>query len=270
MANEQTTVVIPVEESKGYRDTPDGLELLGTFGIPRVVEVPNAQVGQRGQYHEAHQAQITHATIPAPPAHITAHVDGALVNAAAAGVVVSNAHITPLVERPTKLDPQLMGIRTTIEPSVVEAAASAAASVLVGLARENADGSVDVFGIGIVGKTRQAGSPADALYGGYYKIGALENRAVIPSGTWARTADIPADLGFSWVANAASWTGTVQLFEASGLMSYAVVMGALTDTEENLAIIKSFFDEAVPSLIVLDPDGETGDQVVVKEALFIG
>lgn len=265
------TLQIPVIEGAGYLRESGRLILLGEYGLPKYVQTPAGRVGQRPQYFEAAQAQIHHNTIPAPPASVVAHAEGALVKAPLAPVSAVAAQVTPLGGAAPRLDPQLMGIRTIMEPDVVALAADADASILVGLARVNEDLSVDVMGLGIVGKTRQSASPTDALYGMYYKIGALENRAVIPSGTVARTPDTPVELGMSWTASSSSWVGSVQVFDPlTGLISASTNTPTTTDTEENLAILREFFAEATPAIVILDPDAETGDEVVIKEARFIG
>lgn len=268
---ENVTLQVSASSCTGYDLHSDKLVIHGECGHPSYVDTPNGQVGQRPQHFEAASAQVHHNTIPAPPASVVAHAEGALVKAPLAPVAVSGAQVTQLGGAFPALDPQLMGIRTVMEPDVVALAANADASVLVGLARVNDDDTVDVLGVGIVGKTRQTGTITDALYGMYHKIGGLEGRAVIPSGTVARTPDTPVNLNMIWVASSTSWTGTVhEIDPLTGLIATNVSTPTIPDSEENLAILRSFFAEAVPAIIVLDGDGETGDEVVIKEARFIG
>lgn len=267
------TITITCDDYTGYLPNNDGLQLHGEgFGAPQIASIVNGVVGARGPYYERRAATLAPPPVelvPELPPHVQVIESGGAVLAlevdaaalAASAVEAGGDLATPLsAETAHNLDPNWIRLRVRYDVTRAEAAASADASTLIGLARYDADAEVwEYFGVGSVGKARQSGSPAAAQLGAYIKIGAIEDRV-----TLGAMAEARGEIEAIWRPNTATHYALAAGLRdwSTGLLS-SLTTGAGTHAESEAltAAFEAFCAEARPCVIVLDSTGETGDRV---------
>lgn len=252
------TILVRSISSK-YRRTDDGVCILDPDATLEVHEGEQS-VGRQPSYYRT--AEIKTADVQeALPAHIVAQasVDNPVVQLPLAAVSAEPSIATLGTFTAAHLHPSRVNIKTKIKPSVLDN--TGAASVLIGLADPDTG---DYIGAGILGTTR--GAQATPVYGASVEIAgaSIDIISYIAHATIPRVADtarmVRAEIKAGGTSSF-SFLGSI-VDETTGLDTNTGSAGSINAvTEEKVAAMQAFLKHAVPAIIVLDGDGESGDVV---------